>query len=246
MKSHLGAMFYAVKNIDSFRVGIKTLIDSCYPHGTFTGDNLIVLARNLSFLDNESFMTAFNKSMVGETEQSLIWRTYVLCWAAKNGLRLEGDFVECACYKGDSARVVCDYLKFSKCDKKYYLYDLFEHELSMDHHHMLEHSGDLYQKVKRRFVDHKNVVVTQGAVPEILHQVAPEKISFLHLDLNGAAAEIGALELLFDKIVPGGILVLDDYGWLAYREQKEAEDIFFAERGYQVLELPTGQGLVIA
>lgn len=42
-----------------------------------------------------------------------------------------------------------------------------------------------------------------------------------------------------------GAIVLDDYGWSVYREQKLLEDAWFAERGYQGLELPTGQGLVI-
>ena len=41
------------------------------------------------------------------------------------------------------------------------------------------------------------------------------------------------------------MIVLDDYGWSLYRAQKQAEDAFFAERGYLVLELPTGQGLVV-
>ena len=51
--------------------------------------------------------------------------------------------------------------------------------------------------------------------------------------------------MLFDRIVPGGLIVLDDYGWLPFKAQRDAEDIFFAERGYFVLELPTGQGLVV-
>ena len=59
------------------------------------------------------------------------------------------------------------------------------------------------------------------------------------------SAEIGALELLFDRLVPGAVVVLDDYGWIAYREQKAAEDPFFLARGYRVMELPTGQGLLI-
>lgn len=97
----------------------------------------------------------------------------------------------------------------------------------------------------QRFADLSNVTVSQGKVPEVLHDVAPEKIAFMHLDLNNADAEIGALEILFDRMVPGAVLILDDYGWLAYRAQKDAEDPWLAQRGYRVLELPTGQGLVI-
>lgn len=110
---------------------------------------------------------------------------------------------------------------------------------------MPEHSKQLYAEVKARFSDVPNVTVTQGKVPDVLAGVAPEKIAFMHLDLNNAEAEIGALEILWDRMLPGAVLVLDDYGWRGYREQKLAEDPWFSMRGYKVLELPTGQGLVI-
>tara|TARA_R110000787_G_scaffold107589_9_gene215612 strand:+ start:212 stop:463 length:252 start_codon:yes stop_codon:yes gene_type:complete len=82
-------------------------------------------------------------------------------------------------------------------------------------------------------------------VPDILEGNTPGRIAFLHIDMNNAVAEIAALEALFDRVSPGGSIVLDDYGWLDYIRQKQAHDAFFAARGYQVLELPTGQGLVI-
>ena len=47
-------------------------------------------------------------------------------------------------------------------------------------------------------------------------------------------------------MVPGGILILDDYEWSGYyRQQKLAEDQWFEARRYRVMPLPTGQGLVI-
>jgi hypothetical protein len=74
----------------------------------------------------------------------------------------------------------------------------------------------------------------------------PERIAWLHLDLNQPAAELAALDALFDRIVPGGLLILDDYEWaMAYRRQKIAEDPWFEARKYRVIPLPTGQGLVI-
>jgi O-methyltransferase len=79
----------------------------------------------------------------------------------------------------------------------------------------------------------------------VLHQVAPERVAFMHLDLNSPRAEIGALEILFDRVVHGGIIVFDDYGWKLFHKQKEAADRFMTERGQVILELPTGQGLMI-
>jgi len=190
-------------------------------------------------------MKAFDAHAQTQLEQSVIWRRSVLCWAGWHGMNIEGDFVECACYMGTAARIVCDYVELGKSEKHYYLYDLFEHTEEMEHHSLSEHGAGLYEQVKQRFSDIERVVVTQGSVPQILQSVVPEKVAFLHLDLNNAEAELGTMELLYDRITPGGIIVLDDYGWLGYRDQKLALDPFFEARGHKVLELPTGQGLVI-
>jgi hypothetical protein len=251
MKNYITRIFHGTIDQLEFIGGLQQAVNQIKPMGIFLGDNLFTFGKNLSFLFDISFMNAFEKNIqnkspqLHEVSQSIIWRTHVLSWAASGCLNLEGDFIECACYTGTSAKIICDYLDFNKTDKHYYLYDLFEHEEGMDHHALLEHGSSLYEQVKQKFVEYPNVHVIRGSVPEILHTDAPEKIAFMHLDINSVAAEMGALELLFDRIVPGGILVLDDYGWLAYLPQQQAEIKFFAERGYRVLELPTGQGMVI-
>jgi hypothetical protein len=246
--NHLRSAFFGTENHGEFIKGIQHAINNIgYKDGIYTGDNLFTYHRNLSFLTDEKLMASHKAHAETEVEHSILWRIAVVAWGAYNGLRLgRGDFVECACYKGTTARIVCDYLDFqSHVDRHYYLYDLFEHDASLPHHAMPEHSEQLYDRVKNRFADMPNVTVTQGRVPEILSKICPKEIAFLHLDMNNAQAEIGALEVLFDRMLPGAVLVLDDYGWLGYREQKLVEDPWLQQRGYRVLELPTGQGLLI-
>ncbi len=243
--NYLSGVFFAIKDEESFGKGMRQALKQVKHGGIFAGDNMVTFSKNMSFLTDEKFMAAVRRHINTDMEKGIIWRQAVVAWAAREGLKREGDFVECACYKGTTARIVCDYIDFGNQNRNYYLYDLFEHDPSMPHHAMTEHSKDLFAKTKARFAEFPNVTVTQGAVPEVLHKVAPEKIAFLHIDLNNAAAEIGALEILFDRMSPGAILILDDYGWIFYHEQKKAEDPWLAKRGYHVLELPTGQGLVI-
>lgn len=241
----LSTMFFGVTN-PGFVQGIQLAVNNTAPDGIYAGDNIFTIGRNLGFLEEGPFSDAWKRHAETTVEQAIVWRIYVLAWVAKSVIarKIPGDFVECACYKGTSARIVCDYVDFANSGRHYYLYDLFDHDDTMVHHAMPEHSATLYDRVKKRFSDFSNVTVTQGFVPQVLDQVAPETISFLHIDMNNAAAEIGTLDRLFDRLSPGGVLVLDDYGWLAYREQKLAEDPWLAARGYDVLELPTGQGLV--
>ena len=77
-------------------------------------------------------------------------------------------------------------------------------------------------------------------MPQVLADAAPEQIAFLHIDMNNAEAERGALEVLFDRVSTGGIIVFDDYGWSGYRAQKDLADDFMQLHGLSVLELPTG------
>jgi len=53
------------------------------------------------------------------------------------------------------------------------------------------------------------------------------------------------LHVLLDRVAPGGIVIFDDYGWKHFQNHKEATDRYMAERGQVIMELPTGQGLMI-
>lgn len=247
MSNHLPCFYFNVADGDRFFKGLQEIVNSLsFNDGIYAGDNIFTYGRNLGFLDDKNLMTAFEKNAENIVEKTILWRTASLLWGVRNGLRLEGDFVEGGCYKGTTARILCEAVNFNEYNNRhYYLYDLFEHDASMNHHAMPEHGKALFEQVKDRFSDFSNVTVTQGKVPDVLRQVAPEKIAFMHLDMNNAEAEVGALDVLFERMVPGAILILDDYGWMGYRDQKTAEDAWFAERGYQVLEMPTGQGMVI-
>ena len=66
------------------------------------------------------------------------------------------------------------------------------------------------------------------------------------LTLCAEPADLPLFDALFDRVVPGGIIVLDDYEWAGvYRPQKLAEDAWFDARSYRVFPLPTGQGIVL-
>ena len=245
MKSHLVSWFWGgITDPAGLMKGLQKIIDSLPPVGIFAGDNLFAFGRNLSFLDDAGFMRAFERHATDDMERAIVWRTHTLCWAARHCVRLDGDFVEAGCFRGTTARIVCDYVDFAATAKGYYLYDLFTWGAANEPADPPPDGGP-YEQVRRRFADLPSVRVVRGALPETLGEATPERVALLHLDLNDAGAELDTLERLFDRVVPGGLVVLDDYGWYGYRASKLAEDPFFAARGYAVLEMPTGQGLVI-
>ena len=246
--SYFGRAFFGVQDRPAFAKALKDAFACVFPNwrrGIFTGDNLVTFGKNLSFLTDERFMAPVEKNAGTEVERSIIWRTAVLYWAARNGLRRPGDFVECGCYRGTSARIVADALGFGETDRTYWLYDLFEHPAGSPHARMAEMGPGLFERTKERFADLGRVRVVRGTVPAVLEGQSPDAIAFLHIDMNSVAPEIGALEALFERVSPGGVVVLDDYGYYGYVAQRDAERAWFGARGYDVIELPTSQGLVI-
>ena len=236
--------FWGVADEAKFNSGIDQLVDAArMKSGWFAGDNLIAFGRNLSFLDDPRLMAAWKAHAQTSQEGGVLWRTATVIWAARQAMRRGGDLVECGCYKGTTARILLDAVDVGA--RRYFLYDLFDHDASMAHNAMPEHSSELFAQVTRRFEAFPNVRVIQGAVPESFSQGLPEKIAFAHIDMNNAPAEIGALDAMESRLVPGAMIVLDDFGALPYRAQHLAETEWFAARGIPVLELPTSQGLAI-
>lgn len=249
-------MFYGIPPAkhDAFRKALETL-QEIYPNQIYAQDMLICLSKRLSFQGNSHFMESFKAIARDDQERSLLWRLHTLVWAAENALRVEGDFVECGVLKGFSSAVLCKYLGFERLPRAFYLFDTFAglpEEASSEKERKgwnrvygAMDSESWYEAVRESFSAYPNVRIVRGAVPHSFSQAVPDRIAFLHLDLNSEQAEVGALEALFDRISPGGVIVLDDFGWQFSHHTGLAESRFLESRGHSVLELPTGQGLVL-
>jgi hypothetical protein len=107
------------------------------------------------------------------------------------------------------------------------------------------HRGDIYQEVKETFKDF-NVEIIKGTVPDTLEKVTSKKIAYLSVDMNCVQPEYDTLNFFWDRMVPGGMIILDDYGYAnSTNDQRAIHDKFAKEKGVQILSLPTCQGLII-
>jgi hypothetical protein len=211
-------------------------------------DNVILFDRNLGYQQDAEFVRAFRGNARTAQDATLELRLNTLAWAGSHALNVPGDFVECGVFQGFCSAFLADYLNFGAVDKAYYLYDTFagipaEYDSERHSSPVMAEPG-LYEKVCERFAAYPNVHVVRGVVPDTLHRESPAQIAFLHLDMNSSKSEIAALDVLFDRVSSGGVIVFDDYGWLTYQAQQVAEAAFVRARGYGILELPTGQGLL--
>ncbi len=219
---------------------------------TYNQDGLATVT-NADFLSDPRFQEAYRLGeQTGSWGDSRIhWRVYVVCWAADKASRLEGDFVECGVNRGGYARAAMHFVDFPRLDKTFYLLDTYhgledrliseaERKRGIPQFYRYE---ECYEAVCKTFEGFRTVIV-RGVVPETLPRVKAAKVCYLSIDMNCAAPEIAAAEYFWDKLVPGAVMVLDDYGWERHYEQKVAFDRFAARKGVRVLALPTGQGLI--
>ena len=218
----------------------------------FMQDNMVALMRNMHFVQD----TAFTSAVLGNAEDgrdtAKMWRLHTCCWAARTALSLDGNFVECGTYKGFYAAVIAQYLQFETLTRNFYLFDTFE-GLSPQWSSEAERArvDPVYQwdgtcdEVLNRFEIYPNIQVVKGVVPEVFDDILPENIAFLHIDLNAAAAETAAAERLLPQLCDGAMVVLDDFGRQEQAELCQAHLEWWGQRGQTILELPTGQGLIV-
>jgi hypothetical protein len=213
--------------------------------GYYFGDNLLTWLRNISFADDAPFMTAYESNVQNPSDAAIAWRRYILACAGYHCLQLEGDFVECGVYRATGIKTLVDYLGGRDFPRQFYGYDTYDYNPVPGHAFEGQEAG-FYETVCQRFDGYPQVHLIRGLIPDSFKVACPQKISYLHIDLNNAESEIAALEVLFDRVVPGGVIILDDYEWAgAYRAQKIIEDAWLQRRKHRVFPLPTGQGLVL-
>ena len=235
---------WGVKNPEEFgklMETAKTLVDPGY----FLGDNLFTWKRNNSALEDLPFRKAWEDNVRNSADQAIVWRRYILACAAYHCLHIPGDFVECGVFLGTGIKTVMDYLGEGRFPRIFWGYDTFDYN-PVPGHAFEEQQEGLYEQVKDRFKNYPQVKLIKGLLPASFKDNKPHSVAYLHIDLNNFEAEIAVLEVLFDRVSAGGVIILDDYEWAGpYRPQKKAEDQWFDKRSYTIFPLPTGQGVVL-
>jgi hypothetical protein len=226
----------------------------------YNSDGLIVL-NNCECLEEPTFAKAYHESLkVNDWRgpdgkmMDMRWRYYIVCYFANMVKDLEGDFVECGVYKGGYTKAIVEYISFDKLrDKRFYLLDTFEglvadyaseREKESGLLRIYDHYQSVYEDAVNTFQNIPNVELIKGPVPDTLPQCNPSKVCYLSIDMNMAAPEIAAANYFWDRLTKGAVMILDDYGFYAHKEQKKAFDEFAKQKGVSILQLPTGQGII--
>lgn len=218
---------------------------------------------NSSFMQDPAFVRAYNRGSQAArgVDHHWYWRFNVGLWCLRTAMKLPGDFVEFGVNYGMLASGGMLDLDWNNQDKTFFLFDSFagmkpEHieNATEGNEHLTEYnntalSNGFYaisaDEVRDNFAEFNNVEIVAGFIPDTLDQLTSTEVAFVHIDMNNPTPEEDALRFVWDRVVPGGIILLDDYAQKSFELQKSSMDALSAEMGFHILALPTGQGLII-
>lgn len=202
-------------------------------------DDMILWFRTLGFLDDPDFQRACEGFETSSFIRAKLYRIYTYCWAVRQAHESTGCYYafDLGSYDGKTVQIADRYTDFKLT---WSMFDMFEYHPAIENKG--KHGVDLVNEVKERV---RYAHVHPGLLPDTLENEPHGMIAFIHVDLNDGKTEISCLEWLYDRVAKGGVILLDDYGWVRYRESHDAHNAFFKSKGKAVLEMPTGQGLVI-
>lgn len=218
----------------------------------YVGDG-ITTEHNAGFRREPEFRAAYERACrAGGWDYGIEWRVHQAVWAARTGLRVEGDIVELGTGRGFLMSGVLAALEGWPYDgRRLWMFDTFESTKTE-----ADASGERTDVVSpyyavskaataQNFAEWENVHLVQGFLPESLAEADLDRICFLHIDLNAAEPETESLRALFDRISKGGVLLLDDYAYRGRDVQYDAMNDLSRELGFELLSTPTGQGIAV-
>jgi hypothetical protein len=180
---------------------------------------------------------------------------------------IEGDFVECGVWRGGSAMLAkASRPKEASIHRRFYLYDTFEGmtEPTNDDYRMkdgvaahkaleiekrskkakdvlIESAQQVKSYFSREGLLDDDIIFKVGPVEKTLLSDLPDKIALMRLDTDWYASTALELEKLYPRLVPGGVIIIDDY--TTWAGARKAADEYFAQS--PILLNPIGKSGVI-
>ena len=161
-----------------------------------------------------------------------------------------GSVAEFGCFRGHTAIHLAETMQRLGDVSPFYLLDSFEglpeSEVPEDQDWKTGELAADYEEVRERFDRFANVEVVKGFFSETLPKLPEQGWKFAHVDADLFVSIREVNEWLLDRVVPGGMVVYDDYGLETCKGAKKAVDEALADRSDFIrLFLPTAQYLAI-
>ncbi len=136
-------------------------------------------------------------------------RQYLACMFAEWTKDVEGDFLTAGISYGVAPRVIYDFIDFPSLGKVWHFIDPFTGANVPD--------GYFYNTnpeiVKKQYPNEARIILHENYIPDVFPIKSIEYLAFVHLNTAACAAEAESLPYLYDKLSPGGIILIDTYAF---------------------------------
>lgn len=198
------------------------------------------------WLEDRAFLDYFER-FVGTDNYHSADRKYLLRSLLQLVKHLPGDTAECGAYEGASSYLICEF--FAGAGKEHHVFDSFE---GLSAPESVDggwwHANDLTageEILKRNLAKFPGVHTYRGWIPARFAEVADRHFCVVHIDVDLYAPTRDSLEFFYPRMVPGGLIVCDDYGYSSCPGAQKALDEFMAGKPEGIVHAPTGQGIVV-
>jgi hypothetical protein len=213
----------------------------------------IATRHNDGFRKLPRFNKAYDRAVAAAGwDYGIPYRIHQALWCSHQAQKVEGDFVELGTGRGFvMSAVLADYPEWNQGSRCLHLFDTFKSTWPDEFGRQTDSGwvSDFYAKsvadTRANFSEWQRVDFYEGNVLETLPECRAERVSFLHIDLNFHEPEVFGLKFIWERIPRGGIVLLDDYAYIAHERQYQAMNELAAELGVDILSTPTGQGIII-
>jgi O-methyltransferase len=180
-------------------------------------------------------------------------RLYTL-WQAIAGLPDDDrPIVEVGVYRGGSARFMAEAMRWHGRGRRFFLADTFSGHVVVDpardgpHRVGEQFANNSAAEVAEFLSDFSNIELVVGDFRETSARLeAHAPFAFAHLDVDVYPVMHHALEFFSTRVLPGSVIVVDDYGFVTCRGTREAVDDFVRDHdNYFFFHLLTGQALLV-
>jgi predicted O-methyltransferase YrrM len=157
---------------------------------------------------------------------------------------LAGEVAEVGVYKGGSARLIATYLPH----KTVHLFDTFEGMPSTDPKKDCHQKGDFtvsFDIVKNYLSDLKNVRIYKGIFPDTSEPIQDKQFALVHVDVDIYTSIKACCEFFYPRMLPGGVIVFDDYAVKSCPGATQAVDEYFADKSEKVIRMVTSGSFVM-
>ena len=160
---------------------------------------------------------------------------------------------EVGVYRGGSAWFMAEALRRSGREMPFYVCDTFQGHVEVDgsvdglHQPGVQFTRVKAEKVAKYLREFPFIRLQVGDIRETAPAFAGERaFGLVHLDVDVYPITRFCLDFFGPRVVPGGVMVMDDYGTTTCEGVKRAVDEFIASNpGFRVMHLLTGQAVVI-